>query len=796
MRRILLLLIILTPLINISQTKNVQTFTVSGKIIDAATKIPLEDATIIFKKIDSNAINCGTITNARGNFSIDVKEGTYDAFIEFISYKSKNINISSINRNLNIGTIALEVDTEFLDEVEIIGEKKAIEFRPNKIVFHVDKDIAAAGGVATDVLNNIPSVSVDPDGSVTVQGQGNVQVMINGKSSSLTKTDALKSLPAGSIENIEVITSPGAQYKASALSIINIILKKGKDEGLNASITATAGFKDYYGSLITLNSKTKKINFFTNASFNHSNPIIKSFSENEYFANNITTSFLNESSEFNSKNNAFYGTIGSDFYLSNRTTLTTSINFQNINQKRNTLTKSSVFDEYHLLFNSNDRYHAGIFDNDVIEFVVDFEHNFKKEGQKITSFINYTKDVDNFNNTITNSNINYTNEEYVEKNTWNNKVFDIKLENPIGKSSKYTIGYNGEFEKIPFTYTGTNSNNNIDYTKDVHAAFIEYEYEAEKFYLGIGLRGEFAETSVNYQNLNSTQTKQFNEFAPSIYLQYSFNDLKSLSLSYNNVFEIPDYYRLQPFEQKYSETSSFIGNPDLNPINIDNYSLGYLYYGNKLTFAPSLSFIRYKNYWQDVTYETGVLIDGADKIISTIANVGTFDMYGVSVNVTYKPKNILNFSGSINIYNYDQKGIFKTINTVKQDIILDFNHASINGNFSLLTQLEIPNAFDLQINAVHYLESKGAYSVKKAYTYASAAVNKDLFNNKASISLTVDDVFKSRETNRNRFNTNYFSKSLINNKYRTVLLSFTYRFNQSKKDRKIDFERKENKPNY
>ena len=114
----------------------------------------------------------------------------------------------------------------------------------------------------------------------------------------------------------------------------------------------------------------------------------------------------------------------------------------------------------------------------------------------------------------------------------------------------------------------------------------------------------------------------------------------------------------------------------------------------------------------------------------------------------------------------------------------------------MLTQLEIPNAFDLQINAIHYLESKGAYSVKKAYTYASAAVNKDLFNNKASISLTVDDVFKSRETNRNRFNTNYFSKSLINNKYRTVLLSFTYRFNQSKKDRKIDFERKENKPNY
>lgn len=796
MRRILLLLIILTPLINYSQTQKKETYTISGKIIDGTTKQPLEDATIVFKSIDSNLIKSGVITNARGRFSIDVEEGTYNASVEFISYKSKKINISTINRNLNIGTIVLEVDTEFLNEIEILGEKKTVEFKPNKLIYNVEKDITTAGGAATDVLNNIPSVSVDPSGGITVQGQGHVQVMINGKTSSLSKANALKSLPAGAIEKIEVIANPGAKYSSGALSIINIILKKGKDEGLNGSITTTVGFKDYYGGLITLNNRTKKVNFFTNISYNHSNPITTSRSKNEYFNNNNPTLFLNEKSEFNSKNNAVYGTIGSDFYFSNRTALTASINFQNLHQNRNTLTKSIVTGANYNLPNVNDRDHIGTFNNNMIEFIIDFEHSFKKEGQKITSSINYTKDVDEFDNNITNSNVNYTDEASIEKNTWNNFVLDIKYANPIGEASKYTIGYKGEFEKIPFTYTGTVFNSEIDYKKDINAAFVEYEYETDNFYLGVGLRGEFAKTSINYLNTTTNQQKNFNDLAPTLVLQYNFNAIKSLSLSYDRNFLRPDYYELQPFEQKYSETSSYIGNPDLNPIYFDNYSLSYVYYGNKITFNPSLIFLKYKDYWQNVTYKTGELIDGVSKIISTSANVGTFNIYGVNVNATYKPTNILNFSGSINLYNYDQKGTFKTINTANQNIVLDYNHASINGSFSLLTQVKIPNIFDFQINAQHYLKSKGAYSVRKAYTYASAAINKDLFNKKASVSFTVDDLFKSYKTHRDRFNTNYFSKSIIQEKYRTIKLSFIYRFNQSIKDRKIDFKRKVNKPTY
>lgn len=796
MRTLLLALIILTPLLSFSQSNNNPTYTISGKIIDATTKKPLEDATIIFKSIDSNLIKFGGITNQKGNFSIDVEQETYRVSVEFNSYETKILNISEINRNLNLGVIELELDTQILNEVEIVGGKKTVDIKSNKIVFNVDKNVASNSGVATDILNNIPSVSVDPDGGITVQGQGSVQVMINGKISSLSKTAALKSLPAGSIEKIEVISNPGAKYDASALRIINIILKKGKDEGLNASLTATGGYKDYYGGLITLNNKSKNLNFFINTSFNHNNPVTEASYENEYFANNVTTSFLNENSEFNSKKDAFYGTIGADFYLSKSTTLSTSVNFQNIINKNNTFTSSNIFNASKVLTATNNRTHNGKLDNELFEFVVDFEHNFKKEGQQLTSSILYSKDTDAIGNEISNTNAAFTNETYTEKNKLQNTSFEINFTNPIGKTSAFYVGYKGNIGKVPFRYSSITEDRNIDYSENLNAVYVEFENEGDKFYYGLGIRAEFLELKADYLYLNTTQINNFDKIFPTVYLKYTLSDSKSLSLSYSKKMNSPLYSQLQPFEQKYSETSSYIGNPALNPIYIDASNLGYLYNGNKIMFSSSLFFQRFNNYWENVTYETGEQINGINQIITTPVNVGKVDYYGIDMTTNYKPAKILSFTGNINLYNFDQSGIYETVNLANETIVKNYNHASFNGSFSLLTQLKIPKAFDFQVNAKHFLISKGAYSTRKEFTYASAAINKDFSNNDASISLTVNDIFKSNKTARDRFDTNYFSKSLIEDKYRTILLSFTYRFNQSKKDRRIDFDKKEIKPNY
>lgn len=793
MRKILLLLTILTPIISFSQEKKTPTFTISGKIIDASSKDPIEYATVVFKSLDLNQIKFGGITNRKGHFSIDVEEGTYDASVEYISYKTKKLNISTITRDFNIGTIAIEQDTEALKEVEITANKKTLEFKPNKMVYNVEKDISAAGSMATDVLNNIPSINVDPTGSITLNGQGTT-VMINGKVSSMTKAEALKSLPANSIEKVETITNPGAKYNASYKSIINIILKKGKDEGLNASITGNVGYKDIYGGALNLNYKTKKVNFYTNTSYGYKNFIQLTKSENEYFENSNTTSFLKEKNKYNSKQNSLNSTVGADFYISDKTTLSTGVNYTNLDYNRTTLTNSDIFDSSNNLTSENFRNHKGDFNDEIIEVNVDFEHNFTKEGQKLTSSFTYTNDEETYKNNIINTNENYTDEYYVENNTLKNTIFNIQFTNPINEKSNYILGYQGEFGKIPFTYSGITNYSDIDYKEDIHAVFAEYEYQGAKMYYGIGLRAEFAESDIDYKDYNSKITKNFDDLFPSAYVEYTINDTQSLSFSFSRGIARPVYKDLQPFEQKYSETSSYIGNENLDPTYFNSFNLYYSLSLNKFNFSTSVLYQRYEDWPEEVTYETGEQINGVNKILTTIANVGNTNYSNLNITGAYNPNKIVSFIGNISLSNFDQSGIFKIVNDAGQNITRDFNNSNLLGTLSLLTQLKIPNVFNFQTNIKHELKSEGAYFTRKERTYATASISKDLFDNNATISLTTNDIFNSYKTKRERFSDYYFSKTEIKNKYQDFILSFTYRFNQSKKDRKIDFNQKDIKP--
>ncbi|MDO9595569.1 MAG: outer membrane beta-barrel family protein, partial [Lutibacter sp.] len=551
-----------------------------------------------------------------------------------------------------------------------------------------------------------------------------------------------------------------------------------------------------YGGLLTLNYKSKKVNFYTNTSYFQRNPVNFAIFDNEYFSNNVTTSFLKEHRDYNSKDDGFYNTFGADFYITGKTTLSTSINYSNINNNSHTLTISDFLNAAKTKISDNTRNYFRKLDDEIIEYIIDFEHNFDKEGQTLKSSFTYSTDLEKYTNNASNSNSVFSNENFIEKNHLKNKIFDVSFANPISLTSTFTIGYYGEYREVPFTYSGKLTNNNIDYTDNVHAVFLDFENQGEKMYYGIGLRGEYEETTVEYQTLNTKQDKKYNDIFPSATIMYNFDDAHNVTLSYSRGILRPGYYELQPFEQKFSETSSYKGNPDLNPIYTDAATLSFMYYGSKLTFSPSLMFNRFNDYMEIVTYETGEQINGVNKIITTLVNVGKVDYYGIDLSTVYKPAKILNFTGNINLYSFDQSGIYETVNLANETIVKNYNHASFNGSFSLLTQLKIPKAFDFQINAKHFLISKGAYSTRKEFTYASAAINRDFSNNDASISLTVNDIFKSNKTARDRFDTNYFSKSLIEDKYRTILLSFTYRFNQSKKDRKIDFDKKEIKPNY
>ena len=239
-----LVLALLCSTFLLAQSRNTETITVTGKIIEEGTNIPLEYATVSFENAQGKVVN-GGITDTKGNYSLKVPRGVYTVKYEFISYETKEIPNKQLTKNTTLPTVTLALDTESLDEVVIRAETTEVQVRLDKKIYNIGKDLTTSGATVSDALNNVPSVNVDVEGAISLRGNENVRILINGKPSAIAgfgSTDALRQLPAEAIERVEVITSPSARYDAEGTAgILNIILRKEKTLGLNGSITTNIG---------------------------------------------------------------------------------------------------------------------------------------------------------------------------------------------------------------------------------------------------------------------------------------------------------------------------------------------------------------------------------------------------------------------------------------------------------------------------------------------------------------------------------------------------------------------------
>ena len=248
---------------------------IKGKVVDDQSGQGLEFATIsLFSQKDSSIVS-GGITELDGSFEIETKPGRYYAVVEFISFTSKTVNdimMSPKNGAMDLGEIGLAADAEVLDEIEVVAEKSTTQFTLDKKVFNVGKDLARAGGTAIDVLENVPSLTVDIDGGVSLRGSEGVRILVDGKPSGLVglgDASGLRSFPANLIDRIEIITNPSARYEAEGQAgIINIILKKDKKKGFNGSVDITGGHPRVIGASVNLNYRQEKFNWFLNYGIN------------------------------------------------------------------------------------------------------------------------------------------------------------------------------------------------------------------------------------------------------------------------------------------------------------------------------------------------------------------------------------------------------------------------------------------------------------------------------------------------------------------------------------------------
>ncbi|MGB1042581.1 MAG: TonB-dependent receptor domain-containing protein [Tenacibaculum sp.] len=807
MRKLTLLFLLLSISIFAQRPNrgNIPKITLTGKIIEANSKQPLEYATLILTNLKSKRV-MGGVTDMKGNFSVEVPKGEYAIKVEFIGFKTKNLPNKKLIENSNLGTILLSEDTETLDEVEIIAEKSTVEIRLDKKIYNVGKDMTVKGGTASDVLDNVPSVNVDAEGAVSLRGSENVRILIDGKPSALvglTGTDALRNLPADAIEKVEVITSPSARYDAEGTAgILNIILRKGKITGFNGSVNLTVGNPDMIRISPNLNYRTKKINLFSNLGYSYRKGPGNSFSKFSYI--NKTTSNIDstqiEDRVFDRKNNNFNASVGLEYYLTKKSSITGSFFYRKSkgNDIATNLTNRYEFEDPTLtLFNEN-RIETEKEDGSDKQYSLNYTNNFDGKGKKLVVDFQYSNSDELEDSPVV------VNNELKEQNSQLTKsqdyLFQIDYILPIGENSQIELGHKSTLQDlfsdfkvrdkngVPFQYDPSNA---IDFKQNIYAFYGQYGNKINKFSYLLGLRTEITDIDLKVLTDNSFSDKNYTEWFPTVNLGYELNDSDNLTLGYSRRLRRPRHWFINPFESRSSATNIFKGNPDINPTFTSSFDLGYTTKIKKLTLNSSIYYQLSTDVMQGTSYREN-RTQGTEEVtvfIRTPINIGKENRYGFEFTSNYSPTKWARLSTTFNYFKFktdaftynftDRNGVDKTIP------LKEVNSSSWFARFN--ARITLPAKIQWQTRLMYRAPQSNAQSDRGNMFVTNLAFSKDLFKDKASLVLNVSDLFNARK----RESTTYFydddgDLSSINNgafqwRERQISLSFTYRFNQKKK---------------
>ena len=827
-----ILIVALTLLLSLTafaQRPEGKKITISGKVLEKGTNLPLEYATIVFENSTTKQLS-GGITDENGNFKFEITAGNYNARAEFISFKNVVIPQKEFNADVNLGTIQMEADVAQLNEIEVIAEKSTVEIKLDKRVYNVGKDMMVKGGTVSDVLDNVPSVTVDAEGTVALRGNENVKILIDGRPSGLAGiniADALKLLPADAVEKVEVITNPSARYDAEGGGgIINIVLRKGKANGVNGSIMVNAGDPETYGTSINLNKKSDNFNLFSNFGYNYRSNPGNSMVDAEYFNSDGTTkNFINERRTNDRLNEGFNANFGIDLNVSKSLTWTNALTFRENRGKNPDNVFFYNFDSGFNPTSTRNRFNDQRSDEFSIEYASNFVKKFKKEDHKLTVDIAVSQNRENELATITDqilgnpSSLDTEETSNTQKQQRNLIQADYVL--PIGKNGRFEAGYRGSFlnNLTDFTVTPDDSNfsNTLEYIENVNALYMQYGSKIDKFSYFFGLRFENSNIEVNSLTENDYNTKKYNNLFPSATFNYEFSESSSVSLSYSKRINRPRGRFLNPVSSLSSNINIFQGNPDLDPSMTDAIDLGYLKKWNKLTFNTSAYINITNDSFQFIRRESGLfattIVDGEDivdpvtgdvtpiggtdirtpVILSTPINLAKEYRAGFEFNLNYTPYKWWRLNGNFNAFRSETQGDYSYVDYLGNTINQNFDNVAFTWFARINSKITLPYKIDWQTNGTYNAPQTNAQGRSLGVASMNLAFSKDVLKDKATIALNVSDVFNSRkrimETNIPNVVSSY---SEMQWRERQVMLTFTYRFNKQKNERDRQPRREDN----
>ena len=789
MKKLILAIVLLglVPSIYAQRPGNTSDIVLSGKVLDNDDSFPLEYATVTLVNTNDPKAITGGITDQNGEFNITAPAGTYDIKVEFISFVPNIKKAQKLTENTSLGTIRLAMDAATLENVMVIAEKTTVEFKLDKQVYNVGKDLTVRGGTVSDVLDNVPSVSVDVEGNVALRGNDDIRILINGKPSGLVglnSSDALRQLPAESIERVEVITSPSARYDAEgSAGIINIILRRSKLQGLNGALTANGGYPETYGLSGNINYRTGDFNFFTTAGYNNRGSLGNSFTKSLFPNGNTVT----ETRTFDRQRKGLSGNFGLEYYINDNTSITGSIvirDSNNENLSENTIVQTGEVNTTSKRLSPEEE------DDFTLQYSLNFDKNWENDGNLTIELQLEDSEEDEFTD-IRNVGIDTQRETNQTLENQERFLAQVDFVQPIGEQHRFEAGYRGNFNELNTDYIvtqdddndgvftlNTDLTNNLIYKEQINAFYTQWGSKIDKFNYLLGLRLEHTDIEVDQRTNNSFTNRDFTNLFPTVNLNYELTEKQTVSLGYNRRIRRARNRFINPFPSRTSQTVLFQGNPDINPSISNGLDLGYLNRMGKVTLSGSVYFRRSEDIFQFITKFTGeqVEVNGVlvDEQVRTPINLSRNDRFGGEVTMTYSPSRKWRLNLNANLFRSETSGFFEET---------DFGNENTSWTVRLNNKYTLPGKIDWQTRMDYRGPSATAQGESDGIFTTSLAFSKDLFKEQASIALNVNDLFNSRKRRSETFSP-VIGESEFQWRERSINLSFTYRFNQKKKQQR------------
>lgn len=762
------------PFLLLAQSKPLE---ITGTVIEGNSESPIEFATIILADKQTKKTINGVTTDLDGKFSLESKIRDFYLEVSFIGFSTKTITEFNIeNDKIDLGNILLFEDSKQLDEVVVRAEKSSTEFKLDKRVFNVGKDLSSTGASALEVLNNVPSVNVNIEGVISLRGSSGVQILINGKPSVLASEqgNALGTITADMIEKIEVITNPSAKYEAEGTSgIINIIIKKEERKGINGSLSLNTGLPHNHSFGLSLNRRTEKFNLFSQLGVG--------YRELPSDTENINRNFVQQTSLFSNgeefRNEFFYNLIlGTDYHIDKNNILTLSGSFAYEVEDQPSETFFNEYNAAEELLSSWQR-------NEVTEatnpkYRYELQYKSKLPGHKkhsllvsaLGSFFGKDQSSD-FSNETTLGSRTFTDQKTRTNFQEGKYTFNVDYTKPI--KDEFILEFGGQYvlnnvkndfevqnEEGGEFISDQNLTNIFEYQQNVLGLYSTAAYEDDKWGLKLGLRMENTDLSTLLVNTNEKNDINFNNFFPTVHTSFKISEAFSVQGGYSRRIFRPRLWDLNPFFNIRNNFSVRTGNPNLLPEYTNSYELATIFIADKTSY----NFTVYHRYTTDVVERITVFENNVS--ITQPFNIGVNRATGLEVNAKYTLSKKISFNGDFNYSYFNRTGELEGVN---------FDFSNDQWTSKITSKIKFPKDIDFEITGQYQSKVQTIQGHRSANLFADLGLRKKILKGKGVLNFSIRDIFASRIRENETFQED-FSVYSFRQRGRFITFGFSYGF--------------------